>query len=103
MSEISKKQYFLKKNLSPPPPSHALPPPHPPPQAKPSSPIGHPKDIHINISIIIKKIYIKDMNIPQTELAMRGSNGVGLEGAMKSVRERSRIPPPIFVVIYGTW
>ena len=41
--------------------------------------------------------------IPQTELAMRGSNGVGLEGAMKSLRERSRIPSPIFAVIYGTW
>ena len=41
--------------------------------------------------------------IPQTELAMRGSNGVGLEGAMKSARECSRIPSPIFAVIYGTW
>ena len=40
---------------------------------------------------------------PQTELAMRGSNGVGLEGAMKSVWERSRVRPPIFAVIYGTW
>ena len=41
--------------------------------------------------------------IPQTELAMRGSNGVGLEGAMKSVWERSRIRSLIFAVIYGTW
>ena len=40
---------------------------------------------------------------PQTELAMRGSNGVGLEGAMKSGWECSRIPSPIFAVIYGTW
>ena len=30
------------------------------------------------------------MTIPQTELAMRGSNGVGLEGAMKPLRECSR-------------
>ena len=41
--------------------------------------------------------------IPQTELAMRGSNGVGLEGAMKSSVERSRIRSLIFAVIYGTW
>ena len=41
--------------------------------------------------------------IPQTELAMRGSDGVGLEGAMKSGRERPRTPPLIFAVIYGTW
>ena len=41
--------------------------------------------------------------IPQTELAMRGSNGVGLEGAMKSSREWPRRRLLIFVVIYGTW
>lgn len=41
--------------------------------------------------------------IPQTELAMRGSNGVGLEGAMKSLRECPRTPSLIFAVIYGAW
>ena len=41
--------------------------------------------------------------IHQTELAMRGSNGVGLEGAMKSLRECSLTRPPIFAAIYGTW
>ena len=41
--------------------------------------------------------------IPQTELAMGGSNGVGLEGAMKSVRECSLTRSPIFAAIYGTW
>ena len=30
------------------------------------------------------------INVPQTELAMRGSNGVGLEGAMKSLLDRPR-------------
>ena len=39
--------------------------------------------------------------IPQTELAMRGSNGVGLEGAMKSLRECSLTRPPIFAAIYN--
>ena len=34
---------------------------------------------------------------------MWGSNGVGLEGAMKCLRECLRTPSPIFAAIYGTW
>ena len=41
--------------------------------------------------------------IPQTELAMGASNGVGLEGAMKCSRECSRRRSLIFGVIYGIW
>ena len=40
---------------------------------------------------------------PQTVLALRGSHGVGIEGAMAGARIRSWTPPLIFVAIYSTW
>ena len=39
--------------------------------------------------------------IPQTVLALRGSDGVAKEGAMVGQRIRARMRPLIFVVIYS--
>ena len=41
--------------------------------------------------------------IPQTVLALRGSHGVGIEGAMDGGWIRSRWRSLIFVAIYSTW
>ena len=41
--------------------------------------------------------------IPQTVLALRGSNGVGIEAAMAGGWIRSWTCPLIFVAIYSTW
>ena len=40
--------------------------------------------------------------IPQTVLALRGSNGVG-KGALKPPLRRSRCRSAFFLVIYSTW
>ena len=42
-------------------------------------------------------------DIPQTVLALRGSNGVGIEAAMAGGWIRSWTRPLIFVAIYSTW
>ena len=41
--------------------------------------------------------------VPQTVLALRGSHGVGIEGAMAGLRIRAWTRPLIFVAIYCTW
>ena len=41
--------------------------------------------------------------VPQRVLALRGSHGVGIEGAMMGLRIRPWTRPLIFVAIYCTW
>ena len=41
--------------------------------------------------------------IPQTVLALRGSNGVGIEGAMVGARENPFCRGACSLVIYSTW
>ena len=43
------------------------------------------------------------VEIPQTVLALRGSRGVGIEGAMDPLWIRARTPPLIFAAICCTW
>ena len=52
---------------------------------------------------ISMKCLIDMVIVPQTVLALRGSHGVGIEGAMVVARIRPWTPPLIFVAIYSTW
>ena len=56
-------------------------------------------------SLVGRAMFAEVCLIPQTVLALRGSYGVGIEGAMVCVCVRIRpwSPPHIFVAIYSTW